>query len=186
MNCLQCKKKSCRGADSCGAEEDIHDRVLQGYKSPYEQRIVQSAARLVDDGRAGRLSRLEEIAEFSGLMEYESLGIAYCFSMEEEAALVAEYLKNGGFSVSSVCCTVGGMEQRAINNESSIASVSCNPVFQAEQLNNEDVDLVITMGLCLGHDILLNRYLKVDRTNLVVKDRTADHNPLAAIRSMVK
>lgn len=169
---------------SCGAEESIHGNVRKRYGAPYEQKIVQAAAKLVDGGRAGTLSRLEEIAEFGKEMDYKTLGIAYCFAVEEEASLVADYLKSKGFSVSSVCCTIGGMKQCEINEESAVEAVSCNPVFQAEQLNNEDAELVVTMGLCLGHDILLNRYLRVDSTDLIVKDRTANHNPLQAVRSL--
>lgn len=157
--------------------------MLTRYQSPEEQELVRAAAKLVDNGRAGMLSRLEEIAEFAVSMHYRTLGIAYCYAVEEEAGIVANYLKERGLSVSTVCCTLGAMEQSSINSESTIESVSCNPVFQAEQLNREGVDLVITMGLCLGHDILFNRYIKSDHTNLIVKDRTTGHNPLEAIRA---
>ena len=186
MNCTQCKLRSCRDAVACGAEEDIHDYVRERYSSPEEKRLVQAAAALVDNGRAGMLSRLEEISEFAASLEYRWIGIAYCFAIEEEAGLVRNYLQTEGFSVSSVCCTLGGMEQRSINSDSTIKSVGCNPIFQAEQLNREKVDLVVTMGLCLGHDILLNRHLQIDSTNLIVKDRTTGHNPIEVIRALQK
>ena len=184
MNCTRCTARGCRNAVPCGAEEDIHHYVLDRYREPEEQNIVRAAAELVDNGRAGMLNRLEEIGEFAAAVGYKSLGVAYCFAMEEDAGLVANYLKKRGFSVSSVSCTVGGMEQSSINSASSIEAVSCNPIFQAEQLNREGVDLVITMGLCLGHDILFNKYIKADQTTLVVKDRTTGHNPLAAVRAL--
>ncbi len=79
---------------------------------------------------------------------------------------------------------LGDIVTSEINEKSDLPGVSCNPIMQAEQLNASEVGLVVTMGLCLGHDILFNRYLKVDSTNLVVKDRTTGHNPLQAIRNL--
>ena len=37
------------------------------------------------------------------------------------------------------------------------------------------------MGLCLGHDILLQKTLLTDFTTFVVKDRVLKHNPLLAL-----
>jgi uncharacterized metal-binding protein len=65
-----------------------------------------------------------------------------------------------------------------VNPESTYCSVSCNPIGQARQLNREGVDLVLVIGLCLGHDILFQREIKVDCTTLVVKDRVYNHAPL--------
>jgi len=169
---------------SCGAEKTPHNVIAEQYHNPNEQKIVQAAAELVDHGRAGTLSRIEEIAEFAESMGYTKLGIAYCFGMEKEAVTVAEFFIARRFSVISVRCTVGGMNQSEINEKSGISSVSCNPIMQAEQLNKDEPDLVITMGLCLGHDILFNRYLKIDSTNLIVKDRTTGHDPLKAVRAL--
>jgi len=45
-------------------------------------------------------------------------------------------------------------------------------------LNSENVDLVVMIGLCLGHDILFQREVKADCTTLVVKDRVHNHAPL--------
>ena len=49
------------------------------------------------------------------------------------------------------------------------------------QLNAEKVDLVLIMGICLGHDILLQRNLQADSTTLLVKDRVFRHNPLLGL-----
>ena len=57
----------------------------------------------------------------------------------------------------------------------------CNPITQAEILNSEEVDFVILMGLCVGHDTLFIRYCRALMTVLAVKDRVTGHNPLAAV-----
>ena len=60
----------------------------------------------------------------------------------------------------------------------------CNPIFQADILNHEKVDFNIIMGLCVGHDYLVIKYLKAPVTVLAVKDRLMGHNPLAAVYNM--
>lgn len=154
---------------------------LEEYHKPENQQIVNAAAQLVDDGRAGTLSRLQEIIEFSKLMNYSKLGIAYCYAMENEALLVAEIIRDSGLKINTVSCTCGGLSQDKINLESEIQNVSCNPITQASQLNIDKTEFVITMGLCLGHDILFQKYIQAPNTVLIVKDRVNNHNPLNEI-----
>ena len=63
------------------------------------------------------------------------------------------------------------------NRESDLPGLSCNPLGQAAQINAAAPDLTVTMGLCLGHDILFHRHLEGDVTTLVVKDRVHGHAP---------
>ena len=59
--------------------------------------------------------------------------------------------------------------------------VMCNPIAQAELLNQEGTQFNICLGLCVGHDSLFYKYSKALVTTLVVKDRATGHNPAAAI-----
>lgn len=147
-----------------------------------DQEIVQAAAKLVDNGRAGTLSRLDEVIEYSTLMGYQTIGLAFCYGMEKDVRLIADYLRANKFKVEAVSCTVGGLAQNQINHNSNICNVSCNPTGQARQLNSKNPNLTLTVGLCLGHDILFNHEIKSDTTNLVVKDRVYNHKPLEAIK----
>lgn len=181
MNCTRCNVKSCRTGVSCHNEKFDTEAVLEEFHDLHNQKIVQAAAQLVDNGRAGTLSRLDEIIEFIRLMQYQRVGLAYCYGMEREAALVRDILKKSGVPLQTISCTVGAVLQDAVNENSCIHKVSCNPLGQAHQLNAENVDFVIIMGICLGHDILLQKNLKADFTMLIVKDRVYNHNPLEAI-----
>lgn len=181
MNCSRCNAKSCRTGVSCNNEKFDTEAVLEEFRDPHNQKIVQAAAQLVDNGRAGTLSRLDEIIEFIRLMQYQRVGLAYCYGMEREASLVRDLLKKAGILLQTISCTVGAVLQDAVNEKSCIHKVSCNPLGQASQLNAEEVDFVIIMGICLGHDILLQKNLKADFTTLIVKDRVHKHNPLASI-----
>jgi uncharacterized metal-binding protein len=155
--------------------------VREEYHLEENQQLVRAAAALVDNGRAGTLNRLQEIVEFIRLMGYKKPGLAYCYGMEKEAQKLKGYFKQEGLKLTSISCTVGGMPQDELNDKSCIHKVSCNPIGQAKQLKEEGVDFVIVMGICLGHDVLLQRNLDVDFTTFVVKDRVLGHRPLTAI-----
>ena len=57
----------------------------------------------------------------------------------------------------------------------------CNPLLQAEILNQEKTDLNIVLGLCVGHDALFLKKAEAFSTVLAAKDRVTGHNPLAAV-----
>ena len=179
MNCLDCSSKSCKknGADCFG----LHDLSVAGYSSPDAVSTLKSASMLVDNGRAGTLSRIQELVEFCTYQKYKVIGIAYCFSIEEEAALVRDILSRAGLTVIASRCTTGGIRENEIMDDKKSDAVSCNPAGQAAFLNKR-ADFVIEMGLCLGHDVLLHKHLEVPFTVLLVKDRVYNHNTLKGIR----
>ena len=43
------------------------------------------------------------------------------------------------------------------------------------------MDMNIIMGLCVGHDMLFNKYSEAPVTTLLVKDRVTGHNPAAVL-----
>jgi uncharacterized metal-binding protein len=181
MDCIQCTKKSCRSTEPCQAQKFDTRKLIQTYHLPENMKIVQAAAHLVDNGRSGTLTRVQEVIEFSKSMNFRRIGIAYCYGMEIETALITTIFRESGFKIFPVSCTTGGFKQSDINTSSKIEKVSCNPLAQAGQLNSETVDFTITVGLCLGHDILFNKHIKSYTTTLIVKDRIHDHNPIAAL-----
>lgn len=182
MDCTKCNNKICRKGEQCAVVNFDTEEVIEAYHK--QQPIVQAAAQLVDHGRAGTLSRLQETIEFAKLMKYNTIGLAYCYGMENDAALVANFIRANGFKIEAASCTVGGIAQNDVNLASNNCHVSCNPIGQAQQLNGKNPELVITMGLCLGHDLLFNREIKSDTTTLVVKDRVHQHQPSRAFAEL--
>jgi uncharacterized metal-binding protein len=183
MDCTRCNTKNCRKTESCQSQKFDVDELMLNYHLEDNQKIIQAAATLVDNGKAGTLSRLQEIIEFSKSMNFQRIGIAYCYGMEGDAALVAQIFKESGFKTVPVSCTTGGFKQSKVNDNSKTERVSCNPLAQAEQINTESVDLTITMGLCLGHDILFQKHIHSYTTTLIVKDRVHNNNPAKALRN---
>ena len=126
-----------------------------------------------------------QLAEKNG---FHKIGLAFCTGLANEARMVTEILESRGFEVASVCCKVGATpkERIGIKGEEKISGPDwyesmCNPIAQAEILNSEQVDFVILIGLCVGHDTLFIRYCQSPMTVLAVKDRVTGHNPLAAV-----
>jgi len=110
--------------------------------------------------------RIEGIIRYAQLAGYKKIGIAHCISYTHEARHLASALK-AHFKVVSVDCKVGHIQRGVLLKEG--FGASCNPVLQATYLNQEETDLNVVLGLCLGHDILFTKYSKAPSTTLYVK-----------------
>ncbi len=135
-----------------------------------------------------RVPRIEETIQFAAKCNYTTLGLAFCIGLRKEARQISRIFEAKGFDVASVCCKVGRTPKESIGlkGEEKIRGPEamesmCNPIAQAELLNQQKVDLAVMLGLCVGHDTLFLKYCKVPCTILAVKDRVLGHNPLAAI-----
>jgi uncharacterized metal-binding protein len=184
MNCASCKqqpKNRCNkeGFDCTGSKVDFQECQLQ--ENIPLQNISEGLRALHGD----TLCRLEEIIEFSKQAGYKKLGLAFCIGLAEEAAAVAEILKLV-FQVESVCCKVAGVDKDKFGMtkiKPDKFEVACNPVAQAKILNRAGTDLNIQLGLCMGHDLLFQKYAEAPITVLAVKDRVLANNPLGAVYS---
>ncbi len=131
--------------------------------------------------------RIEETIEFAKKMGYGRIGLAFCIGLREEARVIEQIFSDRGFHVISVICKVGRIPKETIDVREAEKIVPgteetmCNPVMQAQVLNDEKTDLNVALGLCVGHDSLFFRYSKAPCTVLAVKDRLLGHNPLAAV-----
>ncbi len=132
-------------------------------------------------------TRVEEIIEFAGKMEYHKLGVAFCAGLFAEGRTFVQILEKNGFEVVSVCCKVGGVPKEFLGlgdgEKVRVGSYEtmCNPISQAEILNEAQTDFNILVGLCVGHDALFLKYAEALTTVLVAKDRVLGHNPVAAL-----
>ncbi len=177
-NCLDCASKVCKtkGADCF----DVHGVSRQIYQEDDVNALVKNSSKLVDNGRAGELSRFQEVVEFCQLQGYKNVGLAYCFGLEAIAQDVRDKLVASGVGVVPARCTMGGVKERHIDKEKDTEAISCNPAGQAHFLNSR-ADFVIEIGLCLGHDVVFHKELTVPFTVLLVKDRVYQHAPLRGI-----
>jgi uncharacterized metal-binding protein len=134
--------------------------------------------------------RVKELVEFSKLINAQTIGIAFCAGMRDEAAKIVDFLEKSGLSVASVLCKCGGVDKTKLQvakkhkiGDPLKFEASCNPVLQAELLNSAQTDINVIVGLCLGHDMLFTMNSKAPVTTLIVKDRLLGHNPVIALYS---
>jgi uncharacterized metal-binding protein/rhodanese-related sulfurtransferase len=181
LSCTTCKSKECRtSAKDCFG---IGELSLSIYGTPEVKETALAASRLIDNGRAGTLNRLEEIIEYCKDRGYKKIGVAYCFGLPDLARSLELELKKNDFIPFMVQCTAGGVLERDIDESKTKDTVSCNPVGQAHTLMNKGAEFVIEMGLCMGHDVIFHETLKLPFTTFLVKDRIFRHSPARALES---
>lgn len=146
--------------------------------------IMRASAQTSNRANAAGLCRIEELMDFARRMGFERLGIASCSGLHAEARALARVLRAHGFQVVGASCKAGSIPKAHFECPDGCCDhgkVSCNPLFQARVLNEAHVDLNVVVGLCMGHDILFQRYAEAPCTVLVVKDRATMHNPAAPL-----
>jgi len=136
--------------------------------------------KLILESKNRAVPRVQEIIEFAQHAGYTRLGIANCVGLADSAAVLAEKLSEH-FEVTRLDCKVCGLQNCEFLADAEGAA--CNPVAQAKLLAEAGTELNIVLGLCLGHDLLFQKYTTAPSTTLVVKDRVLGHNPVAALQS---
>jgi len=132
-------------------------------------------------------TRVEEIIEFAQKMDFRKLGVAFCSGLFSEGNTFVRILEKHGFEVISVCCKVGGVPKEflGLRDDQKVRvgtyETMCNPITQAEIMNEAGTDFNILVGLCVGHDALFLKNANALTTVLVAKDRVLGHNPIAAL-----
>jgi uncharacterized metal-binding protein len=147
---------------------------LNELKKLYSEDDLQTM-RKAEEARLPGKNRIEEIKNFARLSGIKRIGIAHCIGFKREAAKLRELLQNE-FEVYSIDCYNGRIPTSLLMEESA-RGISCNPAGQAAYLNENNTELNISFGLCMGHDIIFNQKSNAPVTTLVVKDREHKNNP---------
>ena len=148
-----------------------------------DQKLAQVAASIESDGYR-KWPRVQETILFAKRIGYQKIGIATCVALIRESRILAKMLRANGFFVYGIGCKVGELSKTELGIEPSHQGpgpVACNPILQAQLLNQAGTELNIVMGLCVGHDSLFYKYAEAVTTTLVVKDRVLVHNPVMAL-----
>jgi len=191
IGCNGCATLECRRGYPKGIPSDclaarfsgIVERTKSEYSAQQVVDIYRASGKVVTNGH-GRWPRVQEAIEFAKELRLKKIGFASCVALIRELRMVAELFNGAGFDTISVACQIGKVspEARGVKVDSKdFKGLYCNPIAQAEILNGENTQLNLLLGLCLGHDILFNRYSKAPVSTLIVKDRVTGHNPAAAL-----
>jgi uncharacterized metal-binding protein len=139
------------------------------------------------DAVNARWTRVEDTVALAKLMGWKKIGIGTCIGLLEESNRLAEILKAQGFEPLSVCCKAGSIDKRELGIAEAhkvrpgTFEPACNPIAQAQLLNQAGSDMNVIVGLCVGHDMLFAKHSAAPVTTLVVKDRVTGHNPAAVL-----
>lgn len=172
---------------NCPMRQQEHVReVLAVYGEPENQEFYMKASEIEAKGY-GEWVRLREIIELCKSMGYHKVGLAFCKGLRKEAKVAADILRSHGLEVVSVICKAGGIDKTEVGIDGQMKlcpgafEAMCNPVLQAELLNEQKTEFNITLGLCVGHDSMFYKYSEALVTTLVAKDRVLAHNPVGAL-----
>jgi len=134
--------------------------------------------------------RIKELIELAKKWRVKKIGIAFCNGLRDEALRLTKILEKNNFEVYSVNCKCGHSDktQLGVPKEYKMEDInqfeaSCNPILQANLLNQAETDINVIVGLCIGHDMFFTKYSEAPVTTLIVKDRYLGHNPYAGLYS---
>lgn len=196
LSCTNCQTYHCRHLNGgtfpnfCltrHTDKDLIQDTISMYTGDGEDALISNASVSVEGAYRGQLTRVEETIAFAKRLNVKKVGIATCIGLIEEAKIFAKMLENHDFEVYGVSCKIGAVDKTALNIEEShkinpgCHESLCNPILQAKLLNEEQTDLNVIIGLCVGHDSLFIKHSDSLVTTLIVKDRVLGHNPVAAL-----
>jgi len=185
MNCAECKKEpknKCakEGFDCTGGSLDLAEYTLA------ENIPMQNTSDLLRREHGDSLCRTEEIINYCKKLGIKKVGLVFCIGLAEEARLIAKIFKQN-FRVASVCCRMTGIDKdknkHLVKIDDDKFETSCNPIGQAKMLNKLKTEINVQLGLCVGHDMLFQKYSDAPVTVLAVKDRMLANNPLGVVYS---
>ena len=191
-SCVDCGVLNCHTRDKeypefCLTTElsaETIEKVRKLYEDEENNRVSVISAQIENEFYL-RYTRVEELLEFSRRMGFKKIGIATCVGLIEESRILARILRKNGFEVYGAVCKIGSFLKKDVGvseeDMTRTGAVMCNPIMQAEILNQVGTDFNVVMGLCVGHDSLFYKYSEALVTTLVAKDRVLAHNPVGAL-----
>lgn len=191
LSCIDCAVKNCDKMDKTYPEfcltknmdKEVFDRAMAHYQEEENKKVMIGAAE-VECEHYCKYTRVEEIMAFAEKIGAKKIGIATCVGLLSESRTLAAILRKHGFEVYGAACKVGTVPKTDVGIPEKCNEIGinmCNPILQAELLNEAQTDLNVIMGLCVGHDSLFIKYSNALVTSGVTKDRVLGHNPVAAL-----
>ena len=186
---LNCYRKDKEFPDFCltESEKEASARTLSLYQGDGQDAVMARAAAEIEGQYYGRLTRVEETVLFAKKIGAKKIGIATCIGLMDETRIFSKILKSHGLEPKAVICKVGAVDKTEIGIPDELKvcpgqhESMCNPVLQAETLNEWGAELNVVVGLCVGHDTIFIRHSQAPVTYLIVKDRVLAHNPAGAL-----
>ena len=178
-----------KAPEQCAAK--VHAEVLEQAREicrtegTHARKIWEAFAPLIGTGGAQK-SRVEHIVDFSRSLGVKRIGIASCLRYIKDASFLQGLFQKEGFQVPAVFCKVGGWQTKDIDIEKNTNWIICNPIGQAMILNELGCEIEVTLGLCMGHEMIFNKYAEGYVTNLYVKEKISHERPRETVERMMR
>ncbi len=190
FSCIGCGKLTCDSQNfpypkGCVTEKigsEKIENVIKEYLENDENVKLAHISAKIEGNFYGKATRIEETVRFLKNFGAKRVGIATCVGTIREARIFSKILEINGMEPVGVACKVGNRDKTELNIEEENKinpgkyEPFCNPIMQAKFLNEENVDYVVEMGLCVGHDSLFLKYCEKPVTILFTKDRVTGNN----------
>ena len=193
IQCHQCRTNDCLNRYSNGVPDHCQSLKFKGVIEASKQKYLKAPFAEIHLATAKVLRkggydwcRVQQCIEFAKEFGVTKVGLAVCIGLIREGREFARFLSRAGFQVVSVACMVGAVEaqETGVPEEwSSTSGISCNPIAQAEILNEQKTELNFIYGLCVGHDTIFIMHSKAPVTYVVAKDAVTGNNPSAVLFS---
>lgn len=188
--CAQCGIKNCgkklgeegEYPGQCPTKSERQKEYLKEYEEPLDHLLAQKSALVSPDHGECRVKKTIRFAKECG---FKKIGLAFCITLKDTAKALDKLLRQEGFEVESIICKVGHQDRTLIGIPAS-CNAMCNPVAQAELLNEAKTDFNIIVGLCVGHDTLFIRHSEAPVTVLIAKDHVYNNAPEVYLKEQFK
>lgn len=196
-SCVNCGYHGCNSKDGkrypefCLTKElsaEKRECVRQIYADPrtVDGRLT-AASTLTDSEFYCQYTRVEETIVFIKKMGFQKVGVAFCAGLIKEAEIFSRIVRLNELQCAGVICKVGEIDKtemgfaEKIKHNPGCPEALCNPIVQAQYLNEWGAEINVVIGLCVGHDSIFYRHSEAPVTTLLAKDRVLGHNPAAAL-----
>lgn len=126
--------------------------------------------------RDAKKDRVEELIGYCKIHGIKTIGIANCISFQKESDILVQELRDNGFEIHDINCKMARIPSSEFVPEAK--GIACNPIGQANFLADRGTQLNLSVGLCVGHDILFNMHTKAPVSTILVKDRKLNHRTI--------
>lgn len=190
--CANCKVYACVEKEKHGMpkncpmrdEEYVKD-IFEEYNDPEIHRFYYATKTSGVPGTSASFTpRLIYVINMIKHLGYKKIGLAFCVRMRKEACMYANLIRKHGIEVESVSCCNCGINIADLGvalPENCDFDAACNPIGQAQLMNNAGVEFNLVMGLCAGHDSLFIKHANAMSTVVAVKDPATGHCPTKAL-----
>lgn len=163
--------------------EEQRSAAIAFYAEDEAARIMAASDAVMARSIPEKWTHVREIVDFCRRMGFSRIGIATCISFHDESRVLSRMLKEEGFEVYSAICKTGEILKGEVGLDTpNPACPVCNPMRQAQLLNEVGTQLNINLGLCIGHDALFTKMSDGLVTTYFSKDYAHNHCAILDLR----